>query len=107
MLSFKSNESEEAKKMLDIKNIWADIWFGIKSNISSFFMHKSGSRIFRREDLFLCLHTEEGSGLGGGLTGAIGNRRSGGGRSGLHPGGRVEREENRVLWCHDSAKKLF
>ena len=56
-------------------------------------MLKSGSsRIFRREDLFLCLHTEEGSGLGGGRTGAIGNRRSG-----LHPGGRVEREENRVL----------
>ena len=52
-------------------------------------MLKSGSsRIFRREDLFLCLHTEEGSGLGGGRTGAIGNRRSG-----LHPGGRVEREK--------------
>ena len=66
-------------------------------------MLKSGSsRIFRREDLFLCLHTEEGSGLGGGRTGAIGNRRSG-----LHPGSRVKREDNRVLWCHNSAKKLF
>lgn len=38
MLSFKSNESEEAKKMLDIKNIWADIWFEILNQISALFL---------------------------------------------------------------------
>lgn len=37
MLSFKSNESEEAKKMLDIKNIWADIWFKIQIKYQLFF----------------------------------------------------------------------
>ena len=37
MYSFNSKESEAANKMLDIKNIWADIWFKIQIKYQLFF----------------------------------------------------------------------
>ena len=109
MLSFKSNESEEAKKMLDIKNIWADIWFKISNQISALFLclnqaaaGSSAERIF----FYVCTQKKAPAWA------AVGPVQSGigapeGRSSELHPGGRVEREKNRVPWCHNSAKKLF
>ena len=38
MYSFNSKESEAANKMLDIKNIWADIWFTPRNQISALFL---------------------------------------------------------------------
>ena len=44
MYSFKSKESEAANKMLDIKNIWADIWFTPRNQISALFYARYLSR---------------------------------------------------------------
>lgn len=104
MLSFKSNESEEAKKMLDIKNIWADIWFGILNQISALFLcinqAAAGSSV---ERIFFYVCTQKKAPAWA----AVGSVQSGIGAPGCIPAAGWKERENRVLWYHNSAKKLF
>ena len=90
MYSFKSKESEAANKMLDIKNIWADIWFTPRDQISALFLcpvpgPEQGSigigMQAGRRACFLCLLILRAAAL--------------------------RTDENEAFWRRDSKQKLF
>lgn len=91
MYSFNSKESEAANKMLDIKNIWADIWFTPRNQISALFLcpapitERGGPRAKAQAGEGACIFYGRNTAWAAALW----------------------TEENKAFWRRDSTQKLF